>query len=148
MNDNFQYTFNQLSEKELESFFQSHSTQQFSSQFQNPAIASEYARKIKTLAHTIECRTYDGVLIAILAYYINNFEKYIYIPYICVDMLWCRKGIASQLFFHLEKKFSNKNYEYRLEVRPNNHAALTLYSRLGYKYAKEQNEKWLMRKTK
>ena len=143
--DNITYTENQASEAELSAFFYQNADL-FSPVFNGGNLGiTNYAKKIKTYGLTIECRAKkNNQLVGLLVYYRNVQGNYIFVPYVCIGRAWQRKGIAFKLFCKLSSINISNNFEYRLEVRPENKKAVSLYKRLGFDFSMNNGEKWVM----
>ena len=132
-------THNRSSQEQIEHFFYDCSNQ-FNPPFASSVDITEYAKKIRDNALTIE--TWDNdELVAIIAAYVNG-DK-LYIPYICTKYKCAGLGLGQAGFDYLMKTI-NDCKEVELEVRKNNVKAINFYHKLGFEVSTENNDKYKM----
>ena len=96
----------------------------------------DYIKKI--LAHALRFEAWHGdKLIGLVAVYSN--PEFQFVTNVSIAKEWNGKGIAKEL---MQRSVENVKTEMRLEVRPDNVAAIKLYRKFGFEPYKK-TEKWL-----
>lgn len=105
---------------------------------------TEYAKKIYDQSVTFEA-WYGGVLIGLVAAYINDLNFSGYITNVTVERNFVGKGIAMTLM-NMCIEYARKHYvnNITLEVLSGNYQALCLYEMLGFKKTETQGNSILM----
>lgn len=113
----------------------------FSPELAEEVNIGEYAHKIKELAVILEFWNNQNP-VAVLASYINDDERFVYITHVSVTSSYRRKGLAKALIHKLMTTFAD--YEFRLEAVKDNIAAISLYESAGFAIEKERGNKYFM----
>lgn len=108
-------------------------------------IHEHYAKK---LAENSKCiRVFcDGMLSACAFYYENTAANDIYITFLCVKLIFRRKGLSSKIIDYLTKKYSNNYKSISLLVRVDNTPAIKFYRAKDFVFISQNDKQYLMRK--
>ncbi len=110
-----------------------------------PYTLEEYAKKLSEFAWFILCVD-ETEIIGFTAYYLNQEGHFVYIPQIWVSDEHQRKGIGSCMLDELIKVAPKFVTSIRLEVRKNNHKAVSFYERIGFCIIDDMGNKLLLSK--
>lgn len=91
-----------------------------------------YALKLAQHAEFILYQNSLGEIIGILAYYRNNIEREIYIPYICVNPHFQKQGIGILLIENVLSLINEDFTHITLEVKRTNTQAINFYRKVGF----------------
>lgn len=91
-----------------------------------------YALKLAQHAEFILYQNNLGEIIGILAYYRNNIEREIYIPYICVNPHFQKQGIGILLIENVLSLINQDFTHITLEVKRTNTQAINFYRKVGF----------------
>jgi len=101
----------------------------------------DYAKKIREFGHTIEAWK-DGILIGLVAFYINRLKDTLFITNVSVLPDNNNNGIASLLIKNmLEYAYENSFYIIDLEVNSKNIKAISVYQKFGFKITENFDDK-------
>jgi len=90
-----------------------------------------YAQKIYDKALRIEYWSEEN-LVGLLAYYLNEPERFAYITNVSVESSYLRQGLAQTMIDMMINNITDKVDFVRLEVNANNIRALGFYSKNGF----------------
>lgn len=107
----------------------------------------QYALKLSQHARFALCR--EGARIkAAVAFYHNEIEGFIYIPFVWTDRDSRKQGLSRRLLGSVHDWGSASHCTCsRLEVRKDNPGALALYTSMGYEIEEDHGTKYLLQKT-
>ena len=142
---NFQIRHNTVSEEVLKDYLEKNFFQ-FHVSFSEMCLKTNYSHKLFVNASTFEIWD-DLLLVGLICAYMNYELKTVYIPYVCISKNNSGKGFASRLFDFLDEYCREKSFEkISLEVREDNHSAISLYSKIGFRNVGKMNGKNKMEK--
>ena len=117
---------------------------QFSPRLSERVDIGEYAKKIKDKAFTFDAWERD-TLIGLVAAYMNSAERSCYITNVSVMEGFSGRGIAAKLLNAcFEQAESSGISAFLLEVSGNNHPAIRLYEKFGFKVIEKSHGSLLM----
>lgn len=120
----------QLSEIEIYSLLTT-LDEKFAEKLRSYLDLPSYSKKLHDLAKHIVA-IMDGVKVGFLAYYVNDSQKEIFIPYVCVSAKHRRIGIADLMLTNICEYADSLDFSILLEVRKNNDSAIRLYDKYGF----------------
>ena len=85
-------------------------------------------------------------IISLIVGYYNREERFLYIPYVCVNPDHQGHGISKKTINYIIEHLSTDIQEILLEVRKDNNNALHAYHKMGFYEAEDRDEKYLMKK--
>lgn len=142
---NFQIRHNTVSEEVLKDYLELNFFQ-FHVSFSEMCLKMNYSHKLFVNASTFEIWD-DLLLVGLICAYLNYESKIVYIPYVCISKDYSGMGLASSLFDYLEEYCRERLLEkIFLEVREDNHSAISLYSKKGFSNLEKVNGKNRMEK--
>lgn len=103
----------------------------------------KYAEKLSTNAHWILLEN-DGYKKGVVAYYLNENNKLIFISIIAVSKSYRGQGLGKQLMANVVKLISDKFNVISLEVSKDNISAKRLYESFGFEIVEDRGSKVLM----
>lgn len=103
----------------------------------------KYAEKLATNAHWILLEN-DGYKKGVVAYYLNENNKSIFISIIAVSKFYRGQGIGKQLMVNVVELISDKFNSISLEVSKDNIIAKKLYESFGFEIVEDRGQKVLM----
>lgn len=89
-----------------------------------------YAEKLAINASFVVAESED--ISGLIAFYINDREDSLFVPYVCVDKMYRGTGLADRMMAALCAKADELCYSISLEVRNDNLRAMRLYERYGF----------------
>ncbi len=84
-------------------------------------------------------------IISLIVGYYNREERFLYIPYVCVNPDHQGHGSLKTINYIIEH-LSTDIQEILLEARKDNNNALQVYHKMGFYEAEDRDEKYLMKK--
>ena len=100
----------------------------------------DYSQKIRNNAITIEAWHHKDLVGLIACYANDKAQKAAFITIVSVALNFQKRGIANHLMLNLLKKRGITIFkEIRLEVLVDNKAAISLYSKFGFKVEKQES---------
>lgn len=102
-----------------------------------------YSMKLATHAK-FELAELEGVIIGTIAFYTNETKNELYVPYVCVQSVYRRQGIADMLMTDFCSYADNMKMSISLEVRKSNKGAIRLYEKYGFQLVSENDIKLYM----
>ena len=139
-----EFVVSRCSESELSNFIREHYCD-FDSNFKYICENKNYCHKLYVHSEKYEAWG-NGKLFGLICVYVNNENKYIYIPYVCISSELRRKKVASTLLEKIIKDFTNDYLYIDLEVRIDNTAAFVLYTHYGFLEIGRNEKRIQMRK--
>lgn len=103
----------------------------FAEGLQQTVDLNEYSKKLSKYANFIAAKK-DEEYIGLIAYYINEKDRFLFVPYVCVKTGFRKLGIADNLMEYLIQEADRKSFKILLEVRNNNVSAIRLYEKYGF----------------
>lgn len=86
----------------------------------------------------------SGEVAGLIAFYVNDCDKCLWVPYVCVDRKYRGSGLADRMMAALCARAEELRYSVRLEVRNDNIGAIRLYERYGFVKEADDDEKYRM----
>lgn len=118
---------------------------QFAERLNQTVSLKAYCCKLSENAHFVIAEQNDRY-VGLVAFYINNINKELFIPYICVRSSFRKMGIADSMMEYVCKEADMMGFDVSLEVRNNNISARKLYFKHGFKILIEGEVKSLMKR--
>lgn len=116
----------------------------FNPQFSLDVDFEEYSSKLSNNAFFAICKVGEDIA-GVVAFYLNSDLFQIYIPYVCVDTKYRKRGIAYQLICLIKERYGLNFRFIALEVDKINVQAKSLYERLGFSVLEDRGRKWYMK---
>ena len=88
----------------------------------------------------------EGEAVGYIAFYLNDKEKQIYIPLICVSPKYQHMGIGTKMLSYLESLYKGQYETVGLEVVKENMNAYNFYVKQGFEVNEDRGSKFLMLK--
>jgi len=107
----------------------------------------KYSEKLSRYAYFVLAIENDKQL-GFIAYYLNEEERYLYIPQIVVHKFGRHKGVGHIMMDSLNDAYSNYYASFSLEVLKDNIIARKFYEREGFVPIEDRNEKLLLVKNR
>lgn len=117
----------------------------FSPPFSQSIDLETYADKLSHHAYFIVAEVENNI-VGLLAYYRNDFEKELYVPYLVVDEEWQGESIGQRLLQELTIACYGNYQKIGLEVDKANIGAYRFYTRNGFTEKENRVTKLLMTK--
>lgn len=89
--------------------------------------------------------TIDDRISGVIAFYKNQAEKQLYVPYVCLLSDYEYQGMAACMFDALKQAYSNEFDSIALEVRCNNKPAYSFYLKYGFDIVENRGLKYLLK---
>lgn len=105
----------------------------------------EYSVKLSKHAEFVTA-CIDGTIVGVIAFYTNEQDSELYVPYVCIGSMHRRKGIAARLMLQLIEHAQNKGYSISLEVLVSNTSAISLYRKFGFEIYEQASLKYKLRR--